>query len=38
MPDTALGVWLKGLREARKLSLRELGQRSEVRSRLHSPA
>lgn len=30
MPDTALGLWLKGLREDRKLSLRELGQRSEV--------
>lgn len=30
MPDTALGVWLKGLREERKLSLRDLGQRSEV--------
>ncbi|MER8394789.1 MULTISPECIES: helix-turn-helix transcriptional regulator [unclassified Mesorhizobium] len=30
MPETALGVWLKGLREERKLSLRDLGQRSEV--------
>jgi transcriptional regulator with XRE-family HTH domain len=30
MPDTALGLWLKGLREERKLSLRELGQRSDV--------
>ncbi|MBY5904741.1 helix-turn-helix transcriptional regulator [Rhizobium leguminosarum] len=30
MPDTALGFWLKGLREERKLSLRDLGQRSEV--------
>ncbi len=30
MPDTALGVWLKGLREEKKLSLRDLGQRSEV--------
>lgn len=30
MPETALGVWLKGLREEKKLSLRDLGQRSEV--------
>ncbi|MER8400395.1 helix-turn-helix transcriptional regulator [Mesorhizobium sp. M1348] len=30
MPETALGVWLKGLREERKLSLRDLGQRSGV--------
>lgn len=30
MPETALGLWLKGLREERKLSLRELGQRSDV--------
>lgn len=30
MPESALGVWLKGLREANKLSLRELAQRSEV--------
>ena len=30
MPESALGVWLKGLREGCKLSLRELAQRSEV--------
>ena len=30
MPETALGIWLKGLRDAGKLSLRELGQRSGV--------
>ena len=30
MPETALGVWLRGLRERSKLSLRDLGQRSEV--------
>lgn len=30
MPETALGLWLKGLREKRKLSLRDLGQRSGV--------
>ncbi|NKM44304.1 helix-turn-helix domain-containing protein [Rhizobium leguminosarum bv. viciae] len=30
MPETALGVWLKGLREEKKLSLRDLGQRSDV--------
>ncbi|MBY3087978.1 helix-turn-helix domain-containing protein [Rhizobium laguerreae] len=30
MPDTALGLWLKGLRQEKKLSLRDLGQRSEV--------
>lgn len=30
MPDTALGIWLRGMREERKLSLRDLGQRSEV--------
>ena len=30
MPETALGLWLKGLREGRKLSLRDLGQRSGV--------
>ncbi|WFU04580.1 helix-turn-helix transcriptional regulator (plasmid) [Rhizobium sp. CB3171] len=30
MPETALGVWLKGLREEKKLSLRDLGQRCEV--------
>ncbi|KPH81106.1 helix-turn-helix domain-containing protein [Bosea vaviloviae] len=30
MPDTALGIWLRALREERKLSLRDLGQRSDV--------
>ena len=30
MPTSALGVWLKGLRDERGLSLRELAQRSEV--------
>lgn len=30
MPDTALGVWLRGLREERELSLRDLGQLSGV--------
>ena len=30
MPESGLGVWLKGLRERSKLSLRELAQRSEV--------
>jgi transcriptional regulator with XRE-family HTH domain len=30
MPETALGLWLKSLREEKKLSLRDLGQRSEV--------
>lgn len=30
MPDTALGIWLRGMREEKKLSLRDLGQRSEV--------
>jgi len=30
MPETALGLWLRALREESKLSLRELGQRSEV--------
>ena len=30
MPESALGVWLKGLRERSKLSLRDLAQRSEV--------
>jgi len=30
MPESGLGVWLRGLRERSKLSLRELAQRSEV--------
>ena len=30
MPESALGRWLKGLRDARNLSLREVAQRSEV--------
>ena len=30
MPDSGLGMWLKGLREERDLSLRELAQKSEV--------
>ena len=30
MPESALGVWLRGLRDHRELSLRELAQRSEV--------
>ena len=30
MPESALGVWLKGLREHSKLSLREVAQRSGV--------
>ena len=30
MPTSALGVWLKGLRDERGLSRRELAQRSEV--------
>ena len=30
MPESGLGVWLKGLRERSKLSLRDLAQRSEV--------
>ena len=30
MPETALGIWLKGLRERRDLSLRDLAERSEV--------
>jgi HTH-type transcriptional regulator, competence development regulator len=30
MPESALGVWLKSLRERSKLTLRELAQRSEV--------
>ena len=30
MPETALGQWLKSLREGKQLSLRDLGQRSEV--------
>jgi HTH-type transcriptional regulator, competence development regulator len=30
MPESALGVWLKGLRERSKLSLRDLAQRSGV--------
>lgn len=30
MPETALGYWLKGLREDRQFSLRDVAQRSEV--------
>jgi transcriptional regulator with XRE-family HTH domain len=30
MPETALGVWLKGLRDRRDLSLRDVAERSEV--------
>ena len=30
MPETALGAWLRGLREDNDLSLRDLGLRSEV--------
>lgn len=30
MPDSALGRWLRVLREARNLTLREVAQRSEV--------
>ncbi len=30
MPESALGIWLKGLRDRRELSLRDLAQRSEV--------
>lgn len=30
MADSALGIWLKGLRDDLELSLRELAQRSEV--------
>lgn len=30
MPETALGVWLKELRDRRNLSLRELGERCKV--------
>lgn len=30
MPETALGIWLKGLRDRRRLSLRELAERSKV--------
>jgi transcriptional regulator with XRE-family HTH domain len=30
MPASALGVWLRGLRDDRGLSLRELAQRSQV--------
>src|ERR1700722_20037573 len=30
MPESALGLWLRALREESKLSLRELGQRSDV--------
>lgn len=30
MPESALGVWLKGLRERSELSLRDLAQRSGV--------
>ncbi len=30
MPDTALGGWLKGMRDARGWSLREAAQRAEV--------
>lgn len=30
MPETALGAWLRGLREDNDLSLRDLAQRSEV--------
>jgi len=30
MPESALGIWLKGLRDSRELSLRDVAQRSEV--------
>jgi len=30
MPESGLGIWLKGLRERSELSLRELAQKSEV--------
>lgn len=30
MPESALGIWLKGLRDRRDLSLRDVAQRSEV--------
>jgi HTH-type transcriptional regulator, competence development regulator len=30
MPASALGIWLKGLRDRRELSLREVAQRSEI--------
>jgi transcriptional regulator with XRE-family HTH domain len=30
VPESALGFWLKGLRERSKLSLRDLAQRAEV--------
>ena len=30
MPDSALGIWLKGLREDRSWSLREVAQRADV--------
>jgi transcriptional regulator with XRE-family HTH domain len=30
MPESALGRWLRGLRDTRSLSLREVAQRSEV--------
>ena len=30
MPETALGIWLKDLRDRRGLSLRELAERSNV--------
>ncbi len=30
MPESGLGIWLKGLRDRRELSLRDLAQRSEV--------
>lgn len=30
MPESGLGTWLKGLRDRRDLSLREVAQRSEI--------
>ncbi len=30
MPETALGTWLKDLRERRSMSLREVAERSRV--------
>lgn len=30
MPESGLGIWLKGLRDRRDLSLRDVAQRSEV--------
>jgi transcriptional regulator with XRE-family HTH domain len=30
MPESGLGIWLKGLRDGRDLSLRDVAQRSEV--------